>query len=210
MMITKLIAKHATLCVAIAALSATAHASTTYDAVRDFSIKANPNGVWSYQDSANLAYAHRKYQGVLGLENWSDDLPREQGVMIARNKTGAPVTLNNGTLTIPTNYLLLDPEHNTPGAIVTFTAPVAGTYTAKGDFLGLDTDGARYTHAIIYYNADDHGSGDLYDQFMHNGKTAKFKVTQAMQAGDTLGFFIERNSKNRPDDIGLAVKITGP
>jgi hypothetical protein len=78
-MVRNTIARYATLCVAIAALSATAHASTTYDAVRDFSIKANPNGVWSYQDAANLAHAHRKYQGVVGLENWFDDQPDEQG-----------------------------------------------------------------------------------------------------------------------------------
>jgi hypothetical protein len=32
-----------------------AQAATTYDVVKDFSIKSNPNGVWTYMDSAPLA-----------------------------------------------------------------------------------------------------------------------------------------------------------
>ncbi len=47
-----------------------ARATTTYDLVKDFSIKSNPNGVWTYMDSAPLAYNHKSYEGVSGLENW--------------------------------------------------------------------------------------------------------------------------------------------
>jgi hypothetical protein len=79
---------------------ATAHATTKYDMVKQFSIKQNPAGVWSYWDdnySSPLPYAHRNYKGVKGFQCWSNKSPYVNGkVTIGVNKTGQTITLDKG------------------------------------------------------------------------------------------------------------------
>ncbi len=198
--------RQAALCLALLtapAIGNMAHASSRYDAVKDFSIKSNPNGVWTYMDSAPLAYAHRKYESVKGLFNWSDDIAYPNGASIILNKTGATVSLDDGTTNLPTDYLALDAEAT--GADLRFTAPTAGSFAINLEALGLNTD-EQHRSAIILY----HNKNAFFSFRLGSNRHRRHKFTMTMAVGDTLDFLDVRNKPGRPDYIGVAVKITGP
>ncbi len=201
--------RQAALCLALStapAIGNMAYASSRYDAVKDFSIKSNPNGVWTYMDSAPLQYAHRTYDGVKKLYNWSDDQENPFDLSIIRNRTGAPVTLDDGTLTLPTNYLAMHAEDNRPGAQLQFQAPSAGTYAVKLEVAGVNTKEAREIGVIVYQNGVAIASISV-----HGGSHKHYAANFALEAGDTLAFLAGGSSKDtRPDYIGIALKISGP
>jgi hypothetical protein len=192
----------------MSAICQAANAATTYDVVRDFTTKANPNGVWSYtDDNGPLAHSSRRYQGVKGLDNWSNDVTTGGlNVTIVRNMTGAPVTLYDGVLTLPANYLMLSPQDNQADAFVVFTAPTAGTYTLNGNFTGLDNPEGHRAEALIVED----GNKYLFGQYVRFGVKRRFHFTLSLAAGDTLAFqCVGDNLKNR-HDIGVTAKIVGP
>jgi hypothetical protein len=191
-----------------AGMSCAAHGASTYDVVRDFNIRANPNGVWSYQDTTNLAYAHHQYQGVRRLDNWSDDANSPNTVTIVRNKTGAPVSLFDQEMTLPPNYLALESGNGSQGdsANIVFTAPSTGNYTITGDFRGLDHREAGDTHVYVIEDGT---------QYLWGGNAKpyrlKFNLNAALAAGDTITFQVEDNYRTHArHDVGLTAKITGP
>jgi hypothetical protein len=193
-----------------AGMSCAAHGASTYDVVRDFNIKANPNGVWSYQNSSNnLAYSARRFQGIPGLENWSDDANSPDTVTIVRNKTGGPVSLFDQEMTLPPNCLALESSNDSAigDANIVFHAPAAGTYTIKGNFLGLDVKEAHYTHINIFKNSDDY----LLGTYAKANRKVRFDLIVALAAGDTITFQVESSgSVKARHDVGLSAKITGP
>jgi hypothetical protein len=192
----------------MSAICQAANAATTYDVVRDFTTKANPNGVWSYSDENGLlADKANLYQGVSALKNWSNDAAPGYNVTILRNRTDAPVTLYDGVLTIPVNYLMLSPDSNVTAANVVFRAPSAGTYTVKGNFLGLDRPEAFGTRLNIIEN----GSKYIYGtQYARSGVKRRFRFVLSLAAGDTLDFQSEGSRSKGRYDVGLTVKIIGP
>jgi hypothetical protein len=202
--------RQAALCLALSAAPAIGNmacASSRYDAVKDFSIKSNPNGVWTYMDSAPLAYAHRKYENVKGLYNWSDDLKSPFEVSIIRNKTGSPVSLENGTLTLPTGYLAMHGGANSPGAGIgiQFQAPSVGTYDVDLNVVALDTNEARKLPVIVYQNGV---AVEVIIVRVHGH--ARYRNGFALASGDTLSFVADSDNKNKPVYVGIALKITGP
>jgi hypothetical protein len=182
----------------------TAQASSHYDVVKDFSIKANPNGVWTYMDSAPLEYASRTYGGVSKLDNWSNDLQGSNFVNILRNETGAPVILDGGNLTLPTNYLYMNSQDNINGVTVRFQAPVAGNYEVKGNFMGLDTHQHR---SGIYIKLN---GKYLFYKRAASGKAKKFRLSLTLAEGDDVDFIVPSYTRDKPHDVGLTAKITGP
>lgn len=191
------------------ALANHACAASHYDVVKDFRLKSNPNGVWTYMDPAPVIYAHHSFEGVSGLENWSDDIPNDAGIVIAANKTGQTVMLEDGTLTFPADYLLIDTEQHNPGAIVQFQAPTAGSYTIKGNFFHLDSNEGRDVRISIILGSFESGPALFYAKLNHHNPQ-KFNVTTPLQAGQTLQFFVVRSPTEKPDYVGLQAKITGP
>jgi hypothetical protein len=186
-----------------------ARATTTYDLVKDFSIKSNPNGPWAYLDSAvPLVYNHTKYEGVKGIDNWSNDLDYPDQVTIARNKTGQTVSLDNGAVTLPTNYILMDPEGY--GAVIQFQAPIAGLYTVKGSFLGLANPEAGDNNLALIELNSLNGGGVLFSASIRSGKERRFNFTVTLAAGDILYFQKMRNKSKKLDDVGLTAKIISP
>jgi hypothetical protein len=187
-------------------------AATIYDAVKDFSIKSNPSGVWAYLylDNNTLPYKHHDYEKVPGLDNWSADTAYPNGATIAKNKTGQTVILDNGVVTFPPDYLLMDAESSGEfGAVVQFQAPVAGTYTVKGSFLGLASPEAEHNNVFIVKDSEETGP-DLFFAKVGSGKEKKFDFTVTLTAGEPLFFQATRTLRKKLNDVGLKAKITGP
>ena len=180
-------------------------ATTYYNALKQFSTKTNPGGLWSYYGGDLLTFRHSHYKGVKGLDGWSNGLHYDHRVTVLKNKTGHPVSFFDGDLVIPTDHLVMDGEDIGPGAIVQFTAPVAGTYDLKGDFLSLAKNGGP--HGVYVFKNQTMG---LWAHDLSSGHDHKFKLSVVMAAGDTLQFNAIASQAFGPLQTGLAVKIIGP
>jgi hypothetical protein len=188
----------------------THYSAVSYNAVNEFSLQSNPNGVWTYMDgSAPMTFHHRHYDGASGVEAWSNDLGDDYRSSIVRNKTGQTLVLHSGTTTFPTNYLLMDPEGD--GAIVQFQAPIAGSYFVKGNFLNL-TSRVHHAHRVAIFETDSMGNyiGAPFTADTHGMKPKKFKFSIALAAGYTLQFYVGLVHINGQVPVGLQAKITGP
>jgi hypothetical protein len=124
------------------------------------------------------------------------------------NKTGAPAGLDNGTLTLPTNYLPMHAGTQRPGAQLQFQAPSAGTYSVKLNVMGLNTKGEHGEgpqYLIVYENGN-----AVYTLDFGGSGHGKYKNNFTLAAGDTLSFVAGNAPKDKPDYIGVAIKIIRP
>jgi hypothetical protein len=205
-MFTKLLSTTVLLVGAICVSLHGARASTYYNVVKQFSTKANPGGVWSYYGSELLPYRRTHYKGIKDLDGWSNGLEyKKNRVTILRNKTGHAVSFFHGDLVIPTDHVMMDGADIAGGGVVQFTAPVAGSYSLKGDFLSLAKDGAPHGVQVLLNQAT-----QLWNHNLASGHDHKFKLTVTMAEGDTLQFFVFPSQANGPLQTGLAAKIVGP
>jgi hypothetical protein len=178
-------------------------ARTFYDAVKNFSIKANPNGPWSYLSAVPLPYKANSIMGVKGLPYWYSNLQGCcENAYVVRNKTGAPADIL--TIVAPIDHLWFDPQGNA-NVIVRFQAPKAGVYVFAGDFLGIDTD--QVSHPVsISENAVTIFSGTISSY----GQSLPYKLKMTLSVGDTIDFICATGARLNDLSTGLAVKISGP
>ena len=147
------------LCRAAFLLAAPVLSAATYDPIVDFSLAANPNGVWAYGYSTTLSDLGTNFNlmntGVscgtgVGCWNSNSGLPQ-----IVRNGSGA--TFADGTVVIPTDELHLHPGSGGIYAILRWTAPTAGAYDIEGAFTVQDTSANSVT-----LNIDGLGYSDTF------------------------------------------------
>ncbi len=113
-----------------------AAASTTYDAVNDFSIASNPNGVWSYLYGSDilLPNAVTGSGSETGLIYWWDGYQYPNWAVVVKNISGSTWVSGDGNVYLPPDFLNLDPE-DVGKVDVRFTAPFASSYRVTGSFL---------------------------------------------------------------------------
>lgn len=183
-----------------------ASAASPYNAVKNFTLRSNPipGGVWSYIDPTGLLLQKGKNaDGVTGLSQWDNDQPNCYATVVDRNVSGG--TINYGTFVLPTNYLRLDPE-NTAFVAVRFTAPVAGKYIIKGNFLGIDTN--QQSHSVDIMKK---GVSIFTGIIGAYGTAATFRLAETLDVGETLDFEnLTGTSGCTFLSTGLAVIITAP
>lgn len=117
--------------------------AASYNAVSDFSLASNPNGVWSYGANSGTAGAFAAFTDSSanpGSFNYWLNQPFSAGFpnyfpFVAKNATGSTFTNSTG-LAVPTDVLYMAPGINLL-SIVQFTAQGAGQHTFTGGFLGL-------------------------------------------------------------------------
>jgi hypothetical protein len=180
-----------------------------WDAVRDFSIAANPNGDWSYGYSNTLGgpftpFSHHDANVIQGIERWG--VPPAIDPAVNRNTTNAAITGPTGTNIFPPDMLLLHPGPAGEYSIVRWTAPAAGTYSITGAFRGLDR-GNTTTDDHIRLNS----STSLFSTTINSFDEVKpFSINRTLNAGDTLDFAVGfgDNGAYNNDSTGLAVTIT--
>jgi hypothetical protein len=180
-----------------------AEASTTYSVVRDYSIKGNPSGPWSYIDQNGLLTVHtRAFGGQKGLWDWSNSNPFCNTSAVERNQTGA--TASYATIIQPTDHLRIDPQNNTFNS-ARFQAPGAGSYSIKGDFLGIDTGEGSHPVSIKL-----NGTAQFGATIASYGQLAAFKLTLTLAAGDIVDFMVESGGACVNLSTGLKATIVGP
>ena len=186
-------------------------AFTNFDAVRDFSTNANPNGVWSYGWSTGLG-APFKLLTTLAIFNpqdagWWSGLPEPNSIFIDKNFSTAPVLLSggNGDIVFDPDTLHMDPEGD---AVVTrFTAPYTTLYAVTGFFRIQDTvTHAHYVSVIL------NGTNTTFQAFTSGDPYATqypFTFTTNLTQGDTVDFIVSCNNGDFSYlGTGLAATLT--
>ncbi len=172
-----------------------------YDAFKQYSIKINPNGPWSYLTAGKLmTLRHRTCNSLKKDYCWTnnnDGYPTETAD--EANKSGKTVTYLD--VVLPADYLDFDPEQ---GANVAFqwTAPTAGKVTISGNFLGVATDEGSHQVAVLHNGA----ALGTYTIAQYQQKQ-DFKFAATVAAGDTISFVSYTGNNGGALSTGLQAKI---
>ncbi len=194
-----MVAKAAAAAVLFASQICTAHAAS-YNAWANFSIKANPNGPWSYlAGGALLTQTIPDCNGNTKLLCWWNGQQPETSATVIANKTGAAISYE--TITLPAKYLSLDPE-NIANSTVQWTSPIAGTVRITGNFLAVDTSEASHDVAIFQ-----NGNAIWNGQITTYGMKLKFKLNVTVNVGDTIDFMNITNTQYHNLSTGLQAVI---
>lgn len=203
-----------TLSLSIAAFaSVAAHATpASFNAVNDFSITQNPNGVWTYgygtvgstftADTASGA----AFSSMSGYAYWSPDgstaLP-----LVGLNSNATPTV---GFTPFPaTDNLWLHPgDADNLNSIVMFTAPAAGSYNIAGYFIRADQDSGSGTGTFVsIYDGASALMGPTHiastDYTDHT-----FDMNVSLAEGETVEFAVARDGSYAFDSTGLSLNIT--
>jgi hypothetical protein len=179
---------------AAAAMSLAGTASAaTYDAVTDFTTAAavsgntamNPNGVWSYL--TNGTFDPMVGYGLIsgsGLPYWADTsngFP-DNAYVVGNATSGDLGNSCCGSILYHANSLTLDGQ--AVGAVVRFTAPVAGVYVVSGLFEYGDTSFNAHDVGVVRNGA----TTLLAPTLVSSENTVPLSFTLSLAADDTLDF----------------------
>jgi PEP-CTERM motif len=185
------------------ALSCSAQAAT-YNAVNDFSIANNPNGVWSYLYNHGTT-TNLLPQTVVGPDTiyWWNGGSQPNSAIILKNVTCC--TVIDGFVVIPTDHLDMDPQ-SLSYVDLRFTAPTASSYSITGDFLGIDLFEVAHPVEITV-----NGTIVFSNTISSDNQSAPFSLIVSLQKGDTVDF----NNLTSPItyaflSTGLAATINTP
>jgi hypothetical protein len=183
----------------------------SFDAVSDFSIKANPNEVWSYGWSASLGATLKLYSvtdttSVAGISAWlaSGTYPADPPY-VAHNDTATEICFL--TVCVPPTYLHLHPGSGGQYSLVRWTAPTGGTFAISGAFEGLDFAGPTTTDVHVVVNSRESllsGPITSYDLPL------SFLFTAKLKRGDTVDLAVGLGADGTfvSDSTGVRCTIT--
>jgi hypothetical protein len=181
-----------------------------YDAVKDFSITSNPNGVWSYGWTSSLGsplnlYTVTDTDSIPGMSAW-----------LASGKFWAdpPYVAHNDTdkkncfahTCVPPTYLDLHPGPNDEMSILRWTAPSEGKFLIQGAFMGLDW-GPTTTDVHVLLNST---KSLLSGPITSDKLPLKFQSKLRLSAGDTVDFLVGfgKDGDFDSDSTGVQFKVT--
>jgi hypothetical protein len=189
-------------------LEAEGSVAADYDAVRDFSITSNPNGVWSYGwqmplgGSLNL-YTVTDTTSVGGISAWlKSGIYAADPPFVAHNDTNHEICF--GSFCVPASYLHVHPGPNDEITVVRWTAAADGNFFVQGSLEGLDIVQPTTTLYLLQ------NSETLFKKAIRNSDTAFFHRTITVSAGDTIDFAVDfgRNNNYFNDSTGIQFKLT--
>ncbi len=175
--------------------------AATYNAVTDFSLSSNPNGVWTYLYNASLLSSAVTGSGATAGVNywWNNGGAVPNQAFIGANVSGKTVTISGG-IVIPTNVLWMGNQSNSVD--VRFTAPTTGSYSIIGNFLGIDTRQLSHPVKILL-----NGMAIFSDTISSNNQSDPFNLTETLSAGDVIDFVNYTGSTYTDLNTGLSVTI---
>lgn len=205
-----LISSLALVCLAVGLPQAEQARAATYNVVDDFSIAANPNGVWSYGEGIGATsftpFTHTVSTAI--SQFWQSSAPSLGAPAVIKNTTGAPFVASTAIF-LP-NVLDVHPGPLTD-VIVRFTAPAAGVYSYAGLFEIMDFVAPLGVIGNIYHN-----NSLLFSQGIAGAATAStftpggsavFSGLVSLDASDTLSFVVNNGGSFTYDSTGLVLSI---
>lgn len=187
-----------------------------YNALEDFSITSNPNGVWSYGWVASLGDSLNLYTEAMYCDPGFSEWRRYQGCyddgalpVIAHNDTRKKICVS--TVCVPPTYLVMHPGFNGELSILRWTAPSTGNFLLEGEFTGLDYVYPTTTDVHVLVNST---RSLLSGPITSYRLPLTFAMRVFLSSGDTLdfavGFGYNRNFFGDSTGVRFAVKRLGP
>lgn len=190
--------------------------ATTWDATADFSLSSNPNGAWSYQWLTGLSpgqygpmtTAETAFAGNPGFLAW--DLGAGSIPLVGKNTD--PVNTYYGWAP---GVLAMHPGNGGNHAVVTWTAPYAGTFSFASSFTWVG--GAGQGDGVIPSVSKDVFTSyvSLGSQYIGNGSpngnTWAWNDTLTLSAGETISWALNPNAGGPgADSTVLTAVVTIP
>jgi hypothetical protein len=196
----------------LSALSSTGvFPAVIYNAVNDFTLSQNPNGVWAYGSNSGAGGAFEAFTYNL-VDTYMSFWGQSVGAypVVGRNNTGA--TYTDGTYTLLTDELNLDPGATALSAILQFTAPVGGSYSFTGEFLGHWGPFTGYPSGTTSeVRADINGTDFIAATALTGTNTIAINHLANLLAGDKVSFRVSTGAvANFADSTGLRLIVEGP
>jgi hypothetical protein len=181
-------------------LASPCFAGSTYDIVRSFSATKNPRFPFSYLGNGYLLT--NSIDPANGEAGWVSNGNSQYGYYsyVVGNFTKS--TISSGTIILPSGYVNLDPESGF--STITWTAPVSGTYTIAGDFLGIDTNEGSH---VVQINAGSSGTA-FGANISSYGQDAPFSFSVALNKGQIVSFTVQTGSDYHNLSTGLRGTIS--
>jgi hypothetical protein len=196
---------------AVAPAQVRSTSTPTYDAVKDFSIQSNPNGVWSYGWESTLGSALNLYTvtdttSVPGMSAWlkSGTFPYYPPY-VAHNDTVKQICF--ASVCVPATYLDFHPGQIGQLSVVRWTAPSSGRFMVQAGFVGLDYAGPTSTFVHVLLNSK---RNFLKAPITGYQWPLSFEPKiWTLSAGDTLDFMVGwgKDASFYYDSTGVEVKI---
>jgi hypothetical protein len=144
------------------------------------------------------------FLGVTGLTGWTSSTIGNFP-FVGVNRTTSTVTTQ--TLEVPGSTVVIHPgpASNDELSIVRFTAPISGSYTFSGVFMGLDF-GTR-TVALVYDSTTNLFGSTIISGDTHNNPLS-FSVVTNMNAGDTMDFTVATTGVGNNTAAGAGLRGT--
>jgi hypothetical protein len=183
-----------------------------YDAAADFSLTANPAGVWSCGYSTTLGGAFtlngEVYADSSGLYLWRKTGSGQNGPAFVYNPTANPIIITG-----PSDLAVWNPYQlsSSPGSVgmeysvLRFTAPGTGQYRVAGAFSSVDRYFGATTDVHVLKN-----NSSLHDgTVMGITSVSSFDQVILLNAGDWLDFVVGVGSYGGGwDSTGLDARVT--
>jgi hypothetical protein len=208
----------------VATGAVTSAQATTWDAVSQFSVTANPNPYgWSYGEGAggSTPALFTQSTGLPGGVSSPIPLPNGSDVQYWQSSTPTsyvPIVGENygstteccGTIpAIPPGVLWVHPGIS-DDVIVQWTAPAAGTYTFSTSFTLLDSNPSGIIGEVF------NGKAPIYSGVLTSpgatptspGATETFSDTLYLSAGGTLQFVVNNDGNFDDDSTALTATIS--
>jgi len=183
----------------IAAIASASGATQSYDAYKNFTLKNNPNGAWSYLVAGSPLNDPVECENNKKFPCWWNDEQLPDSAIVGANKAGQSISYY--TIILPPKYLVLDPE-SLDDVAVQWTAPSAGSVDVTGNFLAVDQDEASHTVAIL------HNTSTLKSYTISAyGQKEKFHLKVQVKNGDTISFVNYSGGQTDYLSTGLQAKL---
>ena len=201
-------------------------ASANFDLSADFSFQKNPNGVWQYGYSATNSLAPDQFRfdgyadttGLVGF--WHPAATAGTGPdyypYIACNRTGRSQFESSNGWVVRAGEVALEASNTGQFSLVSFVAPVAGTYRVSAQFagihFGLSTTDVHVLHngtSLFDADIDGYGGDPTFHKIEGTNPTAKYSAQVGMKANDTITFAVGygKNKTHFGDTTGLFSQI---
>jgi hypothetical protein len=192
-----------------------------YDAAHDFSVSGNPRGVWTYGyidpgvspnsftfkvfPFGGTHYDNFSGKTFEGMYAWKLPLPpntpigSDIGLLVVKNIT------NRRVESLAAGQLALHPGTRGYYAVVRWTAPANGSYSLKGQFIGV---GGNPTTTDVHISLQ--GRELLADNINDLQQPHRFSQTVSVKNGDFVDFIVGQGSDKQiwGDLTALDVQIT--
>jgi hypothetical protein len=194
-----------------------------YDPGADFSLKANPNGVWEYGYSATPTLAVDQFRLNKAADEsdpvgfWHPDVGQGgYSPYVACNMTTGARADKTKSWAVRAGEVAMEAAADGQYSIVRFTTPKAGDYRVRADFEGVhfhlsttDVHVLCNGRSLFESLIDGYGGDPAFHKIEGKNPTASYSGLVHLEAGDKLSFAVGygANKTHFNDTTGMMVHI---